>query len=735
MKKKYLALILSLILSASLFSVQTWAETNIIPHGGFNTITLGNRPYGWNVSEGAVCQSENKTEGDNALKLTADAAGLDPFVWQQIEVVENSTYTIRGKVLNENVPPEGVGGGYRSGVTAKVDFYTALPTSEDSLVLSHHALALASIASTWQDYEASFQVPQGVVAIRLYFRLYGVGTAYWDEVSLAMTETPPTHSIDSDAVFYYSEQETGTISLYANTAFFDNVESGRADFFLRDGDREITIEKSVPVSGGKAVCSFPLSLMEKEKTRYQLCATLFDSTGGERDTVSINVYRYPRPACIRSDGTYLAFGKPFYPVVAYHADNMDYAKIKEAGINVVQMGAYRQASGYVNMLKKIQGAGLYAIVPLYLDRKAAFHPDNAAFMEEVIRATRDFPNIYAYAVMDEPYNSPYNDLAFLEASYVNVRRLAPDIPVYLTETAKRHFGTVLKYCDVFCGDPYPVGRDTTTKVSDCMQVATNSQTKKHILHLAQAFDYGGWAPTGSEIVHQSLQALFEGVHGVGYFKISNAYSGKPLYDTDRWQSLVEFGTFLPDLYRVFSTGEYETVQEVRGDSLYMKTFQKGEVLYMVLLNRREAEEASHSLPYAYPADLLYGSGTLSGNLVTIPPAGYAIYKLIPTASFKDIRGSSVTKDSIACKALASFTPPSTGTGIFFAACYQWVGGVKELVSLSPEKNISLVAGEPISAESERLLLPQTDNPILLKCFVWHKDHTPITQAESLQIKE
>lgn len=614
-------------------------------------------PQGWEFSSPDYVSVETTSVhgGKYAVKLTASEEKKNPFIKQTVQLpFENAEYQISAWVRNVDVTPTGI----HSVVTFKIEFYnSAEPSQESWMPADINMLAFTPVTGDeWIHFVDHIRAPEGAVSMRMYARLYGTGTCYWDDLSCYITELPATHTVEADQIFYYTDVETGEAEVSANLKAYDNIAAGSVNFSILDGETVLVSENGVLVADGKAKWTFRTAAMPETAKAYTLRAVLYDNSGTARDAVDTRIYRYDRPKRIAKDGTYMLNGKPFHPVFAYHTDPEDFKYLSEIGINLTQMYLYRSVEGYKKVLDDaLQYPGLMVMVPLYLDMKPGFHPDNAAFMTDVINATKDYPNVFAYMVMDEPYNNPNNVLQYLEDTYKNIRALTDEIPVYILETGKDHFENVLRYGDIFCGDPYPAGEDTTTKISNDMRIAMEaSKYGKCILHLAQAFDWLGWAPTGEEIVHQQLQAFFEGINGVGYYSISDPFKDEAgnklqLYKTDRWPVLKDFYTsgILADLISAFSSLEYKTFYDSRTDSAYVRTYIKEGNLYTVILNRSETEDITVEVPMISPygitvsdfgAEAVYGqkfaSETHSGSTLsaTVAKKGYAIYKITPTAA-------------------------------------------------------------------------------------------------------
>ncbi|MBE7025252.1 MAG: hypothetical protein E7408_04260 [Ruminococcaceae bacterium] len=612
-------------------------------------------PQGWEYSspDYVSLETESVHGGKNAVKLTASEEKKNPFIKQTVQLpFENAEYQISAWVRNVDVTPTGI----HSVVTFKIEFYNSPePSSETWMPADINMLAFTPITgSEWIRFVDHIRAPEGAVSMRLYARLYGTGTCYWDDLSCYVTELPATHAVVADQTFYYTDVETGEAEVSANLKAYDNIAVGSVNFSILDGETVLASENGVPVADGKAKWTFRTASLPETAKPYTLRTVLYDNSDTARDTVDTRIYRYDRPKRIAKDGTYMLDGKPFHPVFAYHTDPEDFQYLSEIGINLTQMYLYRSVEGYKKVLDDaLKYPGLMVMVPLYLDMKPGFHPDNAAFMTEVIKATKDYPNVFAYMVMDEPYNNPNNVLQYLEDTYTSIRALTDEIPVYILETGKDHFANVIRYGDIFCGDPYPAGENTTTKNSNDMRVAMEAaKYGKCILHLAQAFDWLGWAPTGEEIVHQQLQAFFEGVNGVGYFSISDSFkdaegNNLPIFKTERWPILQDFydSGILADMISAFSSLEYKTFYDSRTDDAYVRTYIKDGSLYTVVLNCSETEDITVEVPMVSPygitvsdfsAEAVYGqkfaSESHSGNTLTATVAkkGYAIYKITPT---------------------------------------------------------------------------------------------------------
>lgn len=483
----------------------------------------------------------------------------------------------------------------------------------------------------WKEYKLQFPFPEDADSMLVLFKLGGYGDIYLDDVFLYKVSDKPVYTLETDAVFYYSDDPTPCVA----TVNAISERNAAVTFILKDDrNREVLRRENVAFSGKCAVWEYPLASIAKEKKGYTLEAHVTEN--GETTLLTETVYRYPRPSRLRNDGVYLKDGQPFMPVIAHGINADQLAKCKEAGINVVTISYWyadyeTDETRIKTILKQVKNNGLMAIVGLYrkmMPAGADYNIGNATRLIMAIDADPELKDVvYAYSMMDEPLQNDAWCDAELEKGYKLIRDLDDDIPVLtvdcsnLASVTKRN----MNYCDIYSCDAYYAGNGELSHwPGEMVKLAADvaKEGQRSVYHLTMAFYWRNEFPTGEEIRHMLYQAFLNGAKGVGYYTINDATpkfdaNGKiekdkdgneihlALYETDRWAPLCRFGTGDLLLARDhFVFGEGETVSEISGEGYTGHIWEKDNKTYVLLLSGSETETKTVTVEMPYTSFLL-----------------------------------------------------------------------------------------------------------------------------------
>ncbi len=436
----------------------------------------------------------------------------------------------------------------------------------------------------WSRFVTTFLPPENAVAVRIYFRLFGTGTIYFDDASCYRTEEPRGIFLSTDSVYYYPDAEGIHVNAELNTVSYPSLSEEDISVRLTKDGTTVGDVLFLQPSEGRAECTLPLSLLTTEKAEYKIEA----SAGGF--TASTSVYLYPRPGRLTKDGIYMLDGKPFHPVFAYHVDPQYYAAVKEAGINVVQCT--------VDDLEACRKAGLLALVVLYRNMYPAGHPKNEAFVKEFVKKHAEDSTVFAWAIMDEPFSHDPGAEQYLKNSYKIIRDLDDTHPVFVMEVGEnKHIAA--KYTDIFGIDPYVGKGDPATYVA--MKTAESHAVSmgKPIYNLLQAFTYDGYFPTEDAMRSMLYQAIWEKSKAVGYYEFNEALNKKPLNGTTLWPVLCNWYQKEAEiLFGHFAENPDTKIEEYADSSVLWRTFTYDGKLYAAVRNLSSEEEcvAEISLP-------------------------------------------------------------------------------------------------------------------------------------------
>lgn len=630
---KKLSILLICLFLLPVMPIQGAAETFI--NGDFASVD-GHMPTGWSIGYGSsavvgenIQVLENKYNGKNALRLydpnsTGTAHYKHMTVTQTLRnLVPGAEYAITGysKMITKGTSQGGVikisVGGEESDVTA---YYSAL--------------------NVWEKQILRFTVPDNASAASVLLRLVGGGEILWADMKLTCIKKYIS-TLETDAIFYYTDQTEGIARLKANPNLSEAVVGGSVLFTVEDAENTLW-QQSITLSNGEVEIKFPLSVLSTEKKAYTLRATLRDAGGVILENCTQSVYRYKRPEMIASDGTIKVQGEEIRPVFAYHVRQKHYKVCAEAGINVVQNAMHSTVEGYVDMLNgALDETGkpiVYMLLPLYNGMCPAGHPANISLTKEVAQsaAIRNHPAFFGYIVMDEPFLNMKHPEEYLEKAYTAIRAYDDVHPVFIMENYPEKYRVSAKYADILGADIYAGVTDGTPPVSAYVTqnaaMGREAAGEKPFWVLLQTFDYQDYFPTAVELRGQIYQAALAGADAVGFYKIEKALGGKDLCNMPMIWDLIS---------SLCTNGEYAVLTEKQSfitsesQNFIARRWERKDKQYVQVINRT-MEEQTAEIPLGklqsgiYEAVILYGDASkakvdLNGSIlrVTLPAAAAA----------------------------------------------------------------------------------------------------------------
>ena len=459
---------------------------------------------------------------------------------------------------------------------------------------------LGNTEGEWKQYTVDTIAPDLAVGVVVYVRMYKKGIAYFDDVSL----TQISESIAKPATFFtnnifYETGHTGDIEgtltrseLVISTNHV-NMENATVVFSIVDGETVLQKTEALPFAGETVSASFDFSLLAEKEKEYKFCAALTDGDGKTYEFVQ-RIYKFDPPTTLNEEGLYvLDSGEILDPVFAYHAGMSAASKggkhyleeAKSVGANVVQMAAGTDPAKVGVQLDLLQQYGLMGLVCLYPDMTSAGNPEIIPLTREIVTTYKDHPAVFAWAVMDEPFQQIYatddptqNRDNELIAAYLNIRELDKHHPVYICEC--QNLEGISRYSDVFLIDAYKKSYGQNTKA---IQELHNFD--RPVYTLLPTFTEG--RDTIDTYRFQFYDAFFEGAVGTGMYGIEYFFK-------------VELGTLLSDLVTMNESGEltqafshfvhnaYLTLcEKVTEDEAYT-VYVKDGILYAVIVNRTDA---------------------------------------------------------------------------------------------------------------------------------------------------
>lgn len=575
---------------------------NILQNPDFENLNADGSLEGWSVYNGSLennpyvaLDDKVAQSGKYSIRLTNEG-GKSPWVSQGFEVEPYTEYQISFWTRHED---EALARSLTS-VRMKYEFYSST-NANSSTTMPYDDMycegSAALKARRWEQKVVTLITPPGARYLKIYPRLISAtGPVWYDNFEMVMIKKAAQFTLTTDNVFYYPDQEQG----FAKALLTENAKElagGTVDFTLRDGDTVLAQQLATPLAEEMAMFKYDMKLLSQQKKAYYIDAVLKKADGTVVESITNDIYVYPRPSLIDEHG-YVAEedGTVFIPNFGYHC----YSILDEAekrGVNVPQTGwgmvaFYDDTNGeeLQQKLDEIHAKGMKAFVSLYGYMRHPSDPMNRENVIKVVERFKDHPAVYAWGHLDEPFDTYTNPLPGLKETYKLVRDMDDKHPVFIMVNDDRYYSEGIKYCDIFGHDPYPVSPilaepavhiQTRTEAMD----AYARMTKKPIQTLNQAFVYKGYTPNVQEERNMWYQALLGGGDMNGYYAIDELLELKELD-----AGVVEFAKEEEEVsYKMFSDDALIYNQDTNKDFSFRVTTVDGKT-YLLVLNRSNEEK-------------------------------------------------------------------------------------------------------------------------------------------------
>jgi len=627
---------------------KTWdaSLTGVVPNGDFESVS-GSTFTGWSFYRGqyASVSTDIKYGGNNALHFSGQTA----HAYQDIKLKPDTDYIFSARVYMTNTTT--------AGTSITLTYYAADGGSSGT----GDGIAPAAVFDQWQEVSSKIHTAPNVDYATIYIRYEQTGgDFYYDDVTLY--EAPkPDFTFDTEEVFFYADEETGEATVYAN-----NLQGNeKVNFSLSYLGNEIDA-KQISFSGGKAVYSFPLSLLSQMKKEYVLSASVLRGST-EVKAFSEKIYKYPRPSALSKDGVYRIDGEPFYPVIGYHVYGDDYKRMEEIGVNVVQVSASVTEEQLDSFLEHNVMAlvGLYSGVPLHM--KPGGHPENQDAAIQAIERLKDHPAVFGWAAQDEPFwlGQLERMEEWVKDTYRLVRNRDDKHPVYICQAPAQYYPLAAKYCDILACDPYPYSDDSKKVTTQTEMSVRAAKSNKPVYSILQTY---GATPPGIDYIRQQVYRSFEsGAKGIGYYSISDSATSNntPIYNyPDPWNGLSVFAEKeLPYLFEIFTNPSGTAWDSGNETDVYSQYYRaalsaNGETVYAALHNRSNSETTvTVPIPARFTVQRIGETGSAAGNTsytVTLGAQKAALYKFTLLSAFSAGQLPQITKP-----VLTPFVYPTT----------------------------------------------------------------------------
>ncbi|RKN80523.1 carbohydrate binding domain-containing protein [Paenibacillus ginsengarvi] len=632
---------------------------DVMQNGGFEQ-TAESKPLPWLAMGGWTNPEirllpEAARSGSAGIRIETTQS-TNPWIAQDVLVEPGAVYDVSVWLKSPGVS---------GSVGVKFEYYKGQVRTAANRLSAYDMqknVPAADLTGSWQNLRFEAAIPEEAGLVLVYLRMYGAGSVDWDDASFTLVKTKPLIDLTTDRIFYYADAEEGTVK----AAFHSPVTPLEQLHAEARVYRDSTGVVMATYAHGSAALpmSFPFdpSLMVKDEP-YRVEVRLLDSSNAVMDTVTSLVYRIDRPTMLRSDGTVLVDGEPFFPIAAYHVRLTDYPYLHEAGINTVQGIVTNSANALQSALDAAQMSGLKVMVPLYYNMKVK---ENAAQTALFVNRFKTHPAVLAWMIMDEPFSNG-KTLQELADAYGLIRSLDKAHPTYMVEALPPYYAETAKVTDILVTDVYTIPRDPISLVGERTAMAKQAAREKPVWNVLQAmYNPPNWPvlPTIADVRNTAYQSLLNGLQGIAYYSVNeNTFQ---LRDSELWPGLVDFREELGLFGRLVTEGS----RIGQGQTEYGRwaVWEDGGVRYAAAVNTSDVNrEMSISLGITgYRAELLYGDtrsvlDSQGGALtVDLGPKQSLLYRI---TSFE-----SRMMDALAISAQAS--------GL--SADVQWTSGVSQL---------------------------------------------------------
>ncbi len=684
----------------------------------------------WNAGGGLSREETVVRSAPYALKIDAAKNNGDVFVYQNVEVLPATEYTVGFWFYGA---PEKAGDNVGN-VGVKFEFYHVDEAGSRTSVGGDLNLTLAhETDNEWTYKEASATTPQGCNQVSILIRFKSKALGYVDDASFMRTGDPQHATGLTDQIFYYKEdidaEKNGMAEITMNAYY--TAADFQAAVSLKDPDGETIFESQKQrFTEGKATVSFPLRLLTQMKTAYSLTMQVYGAEETPVWTKTQNIYGYPRPSAIGEDGQYRVGGVLFQPTVGYHinlppsgavpgpdtAEGTDWFDAAvEAGVNVVQLSYYYGDPDRIKAaLDRCQQYGLKALICLYRNNFPAGNNTekiknavgemvtNAENTPEVVKIAKDHPATFAYALKDEPFSHMLPEAYIeLEEGYRLIRNEDDVHPVWIVDNTVKSYAEQAKYTDIVGIDPYPRSAElSATYVTDRIRRAVDAAQGKPVYAVLQACRYGDtdddgkddYFPTGAELRHMAYQALAAGAKAIGYYAFTDPVyengNRVALMDTDLWEPITDFAANEQEKAYVFFRNS-QLLRTVETDEILMQLRSFDGESYVVVLSKKNTAQVCTTEAFDGKIEETFlGKGNsiadISDTVWTINAAPHAadIYKLRKDGLFFSKNGIIMeTLESGTFTAEANLATDKDKTVTLLCALYNKTANATELVSI------------------------------------------------------
>ncbi len=501
----------------------------------------------------------------------------------------------------------------------------------------------------WQEYVAEYTVPQGAKSAMIYFRhRMCPGSIFMDDVEINMVKPPAAVKADTDWVFYYTEWETGEVSVNPKYLLGDAT-LARAEFTFQGLNGETLDQATITDLSAPVKYVFKTALMAQKGERYHINMKIYGADGTLQQEQTFPVYRYDRPQYLGADGIFRKNGKEIHFSMGSGLNmNVIDQHPEASGITVAQLNADNPKLGFTQeeRMDAYYEQGMFVVLNCYAGLKSGGHPDQIDMVKRMAEEYKDHPALLGYKLIDEPYQKGISDEEMI-AGYKAIRDIDPYHPIYIDDSPAGSYEWLFKYCDIFECDYYAGSPSNMSNIMDQVQEASKGQKPYSVL--LQFFQQQNYFPPIDHLRHMIYQSFFSGAYGYSFHTFgvdgTDGVTTKGI-DLPEFQDLVEKWAPWEKDFAVgcFVKGTYKFVNYGKSEDYMWGTFTDGTDLYAITLNRTKDKTVHVDVPLqdgtatlkvgAYTATAVAGkTGTVSGNgtlSLDLAPWEASVWKVTPS---------------------------------------------------------------------------------------------------------
>lgn len=542
MVKTHLFLSLGIVLSAACIShaVTAVPHVNLIKNPGFEkgSSEWKTDPARWQVV------SDVSHSGRHSLRIENDDKASYTLASQPIPCVTERVYRMKVRIRTDGVE------GADSGATICLEWYN----KEGQYLGGSYPPGIKG-TNEWTLLEANSKlIPEDAATMRavVYLRQGCTGTAWFDDVSVELTEEPGEMTFRPmirypnyrHTIFPWQSRrlETGA-EIKANRAH--RIEDLALLVSVVDSSNRIIGEAEDSDLAGKPWASANVDLTRAKPGDYRVVATLRNTRA--RADVAAEVLRFriadedtPKPAIyVDEHNRCVVNGKLFFPVGMYIGESPtspvaieDLDKFSGTRFNCLMMyginnGTPDQIRAYLNEVYRRRLKLIYSVKDLYFGstwevKKVGDWSGVEEILHGVVSAFRDHPALLAWYLNDELTDTRLPEIA---DHYEKIAALDPNHPIWQVLYLGQNVGDHVSSSDTIGIDHYPVPAAPITN----FYIATSSVERavmgaRAIWMVPQGASQGAYSgnpdvrqPTYEETMCMSYLGLIHGARGLIYY--------------------------------------------------------------------------------------------------------------------------------------------------------------------------------------------------------------------------